>query len=495
MIKKTLIAVILSSLVIMLCGQSFSTIEHDVHRFTLDNGATLLVLPRTDVPIVNCVTIVDVGGVREEPGITGISHYLEHMAFKGTKTIGTTDYEAEKKSLEECHRIFDEILAERAKGENADSERLLALEQDLEKAVEQANEYVIDNEFARILDLNGSKYLNAGTSFDLTMYTVSLPSNKIELWMLMEADRFNNPVFRQFYSERDVIMEEKRMYEGSPLYRFANYFMKQAFIDNPYRNTLIGEEEDIKSLTEAQLREYFEQYYGAQNLVFSIVGDIQPEQALELANKHLAGIPARSQNEPVEFEEPEQTEERFFSYEDLSQPYIMIGYHVPPASHPDAPVYSVIADILGQGRSSRLHRSLVEEKNLAAYSFSYTGAPGRVYDNLFIVAAVPMQDVASEDCILEIDRQIEIMQTEYVTAEELAGVKRRALKRSIDRLKSGLGLTIQLAYYESLFGDYRELFREMEKIEAVTKEDIMKVMNEAIIPENRTVGVLKPRAR
>lgn len=495
MIKRICLVVLISYMIILLAAQGFNTIEQDVRRFVLDNGATLLVLPRTDVPIINCVTLVDVGAVREVPGITGISHYLEHMAFKGTETIGTTNYEAEKIALEECHRIFDEILLERAKGDNADHERLSALNQELEDAVENANQYVVDNEFSRIMDLNGTKNLNAGTSFDMTMYTMSLPSNKLELWMLMEADRFTNPVFRQFYQERDVILEEKRMYEGYPAYRFSNAFMKEVFVKNPYGNTLIGEEEDLRSMTVEQLQDYFDTYYGARNLIFSIVGDVDPERALQLANKYLINIPAGMKNQPIVFEEPVQTEERLFEYEDYSQPYLMIGYHIPPASHPDYPIYSVIADIIGQGRSSRLNRALVEEKKIAAQAYSYSGTPGRVYENLFVILAIPMQDAAVEDCLVEIDNQIRIMQREYVTEDELKGVKKRALKSSVDRLKSGLGLSIQLAYYESLFGNYQKLFREMEKINQVTKDDVKRIMNERIVPENRTVGIMRPKER
>jgi predicted Zn-dependent peptidase len=495
MIIRSLIAVLLLSLVILLPAQSFTTIEEDVHRFVLDNGATLLVLPRTSVPIVYCATVANVGASREEPGITGISHYLEHMAFKGTETVGTTDFEAEHPALEECHRIFDNLLAERSKGVDADLELLTSLEQELEAAIEHANQYVIDNEFNRILDLNGSRNLNAATSMDMTMYMVSLPSNKLELWMLLEADRFTNPVFRQFYQERDVILEEKRMYDGSPTYRFASAFMKEAFLVNPYRNPLIGEEEDIRSITEAQLRAYFDRYYGAHNLVFSVVGDIEPERALELANKYLARIPSGERAEPVIFQEPEQLEERYFTYEDRSQPYIMISYSIPPASHPDFPVYSVIADILGQGRTSRIYRSLVEEKQLAAHAFSYNGTPGRLYENLLVISVIPMQDAQIEASLQEIDQQIAILQSEPVTTEELAGVKRRALMQSINRLESGLGLAIQLASNEALFGDYRELFSVIEKVENVTSEDIIRVMNETIVPENRTIGILTPETR
>jgi predicted Zn-dependent peptidase len=495
MFKRYLTTVFLLSLAILLSAQGLSTIEEDVHRFILENGATLLVLPRTNVPIINCATVANVGGSREEPGITGISHYLEHMAFKGTEQIGTTDIESELPILAECHRIFDEILIEQEKGKDADQELLASLEQELEDAIARADQYVVDNEFNKILDLNGSRRLNAATSMDMTMYTVSLPSNKLELWMLLEADRFSNPVFRQFYQERDVILEEKRMYDGSPTYRFANYFMKEVFDVNPYRNPLIGEEDDIRSITEAQLRAYFDKYYGARNLVFSIVGDVEPERALELANKYLAKIPAGERAEPVVFEEPEQQEERLFSYEDRSQPYIMIGYKIPPASHPDFPIYSVIADILGQGRTSRIYQALVEEKQLAAHVYSYNGAPGKVYENLFLINVIPMQDASLEECLEEIDRQLAILQNEPVTSEELAGVKRRVLMRSINRLESGLGLAVQLAYNEALFGDFGELFSELEKVDNVTEEDIIRIMNEVLVPENRTIGILTTESR
>ena len=495
MLKRTILTVLLSSLVILLISQSFSTIQQDVLKYELDNGATLLLLPRTGSPIIHCVTLLDVGAVREVPGITGISHFLEHMAFKGTENIGTTDYEAEKLALDECHRIFDEILAERAKDDNADQLVLTRLDQELQEAIEIANQYVIDNEFSRILDLNGGTRLNAGTSYDLTMYTVSLPSNKIELWMLLEADRFSNPVFRQFYQERGVIQEEKRMSESSPLSRFAQEFMKQAFAVNPYRNVIIGSEEDLRALTERQLRQYFEQYYGATNLVFTIVGDVEPERALYLANKYLAEIPTGNKNERLDFEEPEQTEERVFIYEDMAQPFLYLGYQIPPADHPDYPVFSVIADILGQGRSSRLHRALVEESNLMAQVFSYSGAPGRIYDNLFVIGGIPLQDSSLDDCLATIDHQIGLMQSQVVTDSELQGVKRRALKRSIDRLKSGLSLSIQLAMYQSLFGDYQELFREIERVEQVSKDDIVRVMNSYLVPENRTVGILETKER
>ena len=496
MIKRIIMGVLLSLISVMLLGQSYSTIEQDVHRFTLENGATLLVLPRTNVPIVHCVTLVDVGSTREEAGIRGISHYLEHMAFKGTETIGTTDFAAESFALEESNRIFDEILAERAKGENADPEVLVRLEQELEEAIEYAGQYVIDNEFSRIMDLNGSKNLNAGTGVDLTMYTMSLPSNKLELWMLMESDRFINPVFRQLHQERDVILEEKRMYDSYPSFRFAKEFVINYFSENPYRHPIIGYEEDIKSITERQMRDYFESHYGAQNLVFSIVGDVQPERALELANIYLARIPAGSKNEPVTFNEPAQTEERLFIHEDLSQEsIIMIGYTVPPMQHPDFPIYNVISDILGQGRSSRLHRALTEDNRYVSRSFSYAGSPGRVNDNLFVILAYPLPGVEIDVCLEEIDRQIHRLQTEPVSEEELAGVIKRATMRSIQRLRSGLGLSIQLASYESLFGGYQELFREMEMVEKITPADIMRVANEALVPENRTVGILQPKER
>lgn len=495
MVNKYLKAIPISLMALaVLCCSLLAAIEEQVERHKLDNGATLLLLPIEGVPIVSCITINDVGGVREEPGITGISHYLEHMAFKGTETIGTKDIAAEKEALDRCHAIFDQILEERKKGDEADQEKLEELQVKLDEAVEYANQYIIENEFNEILQRNGGRGLNAGTGQDMTMYSVSLPSNKVELWMLMEAERFTKPVWREFYQERDVILEERRMIYSNPVRAFMNDFAHYKLRENPYRYSVIGFEEDIENFRVKDIENYFEKYYGAKNLVFAIVGDIDTETTLELAKKYLAEIPPGKKSGRVEFDEPEQTEERFFTQKSPAQPILIVGYHSPAATHSDYPTVRAIADILGQGRSSRLHQSLVEEKQLAVSAFAFPGFPGSAYENLFIVVVIPAPGIDLDDCLAEVDRQIDMMRTVTVRTEELEGVKKRALKSSYDRLRSRFGLAMQLAYYESLFGDYRLMFEELEETESITKEDIQRVMQTLFVPEKRTVGNLQTRS-
>ncbi|MCB5231342.1 MAG: pitrilysin family protein, partial [Candidatus Cloacimonas sp.] len=276
----------------------------------------------------------------------------------------------EQEWLQRCEVLFDEIRLERSKGSDADESKLEKLNKELQSAMANANEYVVDDEFSRFFEMNGGEGLNAATSYEMTIYMVNLPSNKLELWMLMEADRFTNPVFRQLYQEREVILEEKRMTESSPYTRFSQKFLENAFQEHPYRNPIIGTEEDIKSISNKEVRDYFEEHYGAENLVFVIVGDIEPDNVLELANRHLISIPKGEKNRPLSVVEPKQTEERRFVVEDSAQPYMMIGYKVPPGTHKDSKVYNVIADILGQGRTSRLYKVLVEEKKMAVSAFS-----------------------------------------------------------------------------------------------------------------------------
>jgi predicted Zn-dependent peptidase len=489
--KKVTLIVLAVSLIIALNGQTFKTIEKDIELHTLDNGARLILVPRPGVPIVNLVSFVDAGGVKEYPGITGVSHYLEHLAFKGTETIGTSDYEQEKIALDKCHEIFDLILEERSKGSEADSAEIDSLQGRLDKAIEEANEFVNDNEFSKTLELNGAMYLNAATGQDMTMYMVSLPANKIELWMLMEADRFTNPVFREFYAERQVILEEMRMINSNPFRKFLNELMGFAFRNNPYRYSIIGSEEDVTSMTVQKVEDYFEQHYGAKNLVFTIVGDFETEEVLRMANQYLATIPSRSLSPRIEFNEPEPSEEQYFTSQAQSQPYLVLSYYAPSAADPDFPVYRVIADIMGQGRSSRLHREMVEEKRLAVSTFAFNGMPGNAYDNLFIVGAIPAQGVTLQECIDGIDEIIREMKTEAVSQRELDGVKKRALRQSVERLRSGIGLGYQLATYESLTGDYRGLFRELQQTNDVTQDDIIRIMNRTFQSKNRIVGELQ----
>ncbi len=383
----------------LLFASGFEDFEKDVVKFKLENGATLLLLKRDDVPIIHCVTIADVGAVKEKEGKTGIAHFLEHLAFKGTETIGTTSYEKEKVALQKCDEIFSKILDERKKGENADSTKIDELNEELDAAVEKSNEFVIDNEFSKKVKKNGGKNLNAGTGQDMTMYYMSFPSNKLELWMALESDRFTNPIFRQFYQERKVILEEKRLHENSPTGKLVQEFVGTAYKVHPYKDPIIGYQEDIENITRQDIREFFEKHYGAQNLTFAIIGDIDIKNTKKLAQKYLEKIPKREESEDVAIVESSQKKPRTITLKRVSQPFLLVGYHIPNEVHPDAPAYNALADILGQGRSSRLHRKLVEDKKIAIRVFSFKGFPGSKYPGLFAAGAMPAQGHNIEECL------------------------------------------------------------------------------------------------
>src|SRR3984893_2462268 len=217
-------------------AQSLKDFEKRVTEFTLSNGMHFIVLERHDAPVVSFHSYVNAGAVDDPSGKTGLAHMFEHMAFKGTETIGTKNYAAEKKSMDEVERIYDQYDAERNKGQQADATKVEALDKELKAAMEKANSYVVPNEYPRIIEENGGVGLNAGTSEDSTEYYYNFPKNRLELWYLLESQRFYDPVFREFYKERDVVREERRMrVESSPQGRLVEALLATAFAPHPYR--------------------------------------------------------------------------------------------------------------------------------------------------------------------------------------------------------------------------------------------------------------------
>ena len=473
-------------------AQNLAQFEERMTEFTLDNGLTFLVLERHEAPVVSFHTYADVGAVDEVRGITGLAHLFEHMAFKGTKTVGTKDYEAEKVAMAKMDEIFLELKAERRKGDRSDKARLEQLQNQLKEAQEQAQQYLVHDEYEEVFSREGSSGFNAYTSQDATQYIVSLPSNKVELWMVMESDRFANPVLREFYKERDVVMEERRLsVESQPVGRLLEEFMGIAYKAHPYGDNIVGHMSDIATLTRAEAEAFFEKYYAPSNLTMAIVGDVDPDQVKALATKYFSQIPSRPKPDPVETVEPPQLGERRVVVDDPAQPFVLIGYHKPDIHHPDDAVFDAITDIVGMGRTSRLYKSLVKEKRIAVVASGFQGMPGTKYPNLFLFYAVPSRGHTNEECEEAIDAEIERLKSELVTPEELAKAKTRARASLIRQLASNSGLAAQLTFYEVITGDWRNLFKQLDKIEKVTAEDILRIASEYFTTKNRSVGIIQ----
>ena len=472
-------------------AEGFKDLQGRVVEKTLPNGLKVIILPRPEAPVASFVTYADVGGVNEQQNATGLAHIFEHMAFKGTTSVGTKDIEKELAAMKAEDEAFLALRAERNRRPAPDAERLKSLEAAFKVAQEEAQKYSETGEFDKIIEREGAQGINAFTAFDQTVYFYSLPSNKAELWAALEADRFSNPVLREFYKEKDVIMEEKRMGESSPTGRLFDDFFPVAYKAHMYRSFVIGHMSDLQHISRQDALNWFNTYYRAKNLTCAVVGDVDPAALLPVLEKHLGRIPAGVKPEgPVTVEPPQRAEKRVIM-EDKAQPFLVIGYHRPAVTHPDSAAYEALADILGGGRSSRLYTALVKEKKLAVQTASMPTIEGEKYPGLFVIFAVPNKGKSNAECEAAIYEELDRLQKETVTQEELDGVKARAKMKFIDSIDSNVGLGIQLAMAQNVHGDWREMFKALDKIDAVKAEDIQRVAKTLFLKSNRTVGLIE----
>jgi predicted Zn-dependent peptidase len=474
-------------------AQGFLGLENQVVEKTLSNGLKVILLPRPFAPVVSMVTYADVGGVDENQNATGLAHIFEHMAFKGTTTIGTKDYAKETKAMKKEDDAFRALRAERLRRPRPDEAEIKRLEEAFKKAQDEARAYVVPNELGDIIERTGGKGLNAFTSFDQTIYLYSLPSNKLELWATLEADRFTNPVLREFYKETDVIMEERRMAESRPVTRLLIDFMPTAFAASMYRSFVIGWASDIEATTRQQAEAWFDKYYRAKNLTAVVVGDVDPETAMPMLERTLGSIPAGKKPDPIVTVEPPQRAEKRLIMEDPSQPFLVIAYHKGGINDPDNAVYEAINDILAEGRSSRMYKSLVTDKKLALYTGSFTGL-GQKYPGLYVFMAMPNKGKTNAECEAAIYEEIEKLKSHPVSEEELQAVKAKEKKKFLDKIDSNMGLAQELAFAQNLEGDWREMFRFLDKIDKVTAADIQRVAKATFVKSNRTVGMIETTA-
>ncbi len=468
-------------------------LESRVVQRTLPNGLTVILLPRPMAPVISMVTYAAVGGVDEIQNATGLAHVFEHMAFKGTTTVGTKDYAMEAEAMKREDEAFLALRAERLRRPKPDEGKLKALEEAFTKVQDEARAFVVPNEIGDIVERAGGQGLNAFTSFDQTVYVLSLPSNKLELWATLEADRFTKPVLREFYKEKDVIMEERRMAESQPTGRLFIDFMPVAFEAAMYRSFVIGWTSDLRALTRAQAEAWFAKYYGARNLTAVIVGDVDPATAAPMLERTLGTIPAGEKPGPVVTVEPPQRAEKRILMEDPSQPFLLIGYHTGDINDPDHAVYEAITDVLADGRSSRIYKSLVTDKRLAVFAGAFTGL-GEEYPGLFVFVAVPNRGKSNAECEAAIYEEIEKLKAQPVSDGELQAVKAKEKRKFLGSIDSNMGLATALASAQNLKGDWREVFRWLARIDKVTPADIQRVATATFVKSNRTVGTIETAA-
>ena len=476
-------------------AQDLKSFEQRTTTKVLSNGLTLIVSERPEAPVFSYSTFIDAGDVNDPSGQSGLAHMFEHLAFKGTSEIGTTDYAAEKIALDKVEAANYAYEAEYLKAVGRDEKKLTELNKQLKAAEAEAHKFVIPNQFTDVAERNGAEGLNASTGLDETQYFWSMPENRLELWAWLESSRLADTVPREFYKERDVVVEERRMRtDSNPIGRLVEQFLATAYVAHNYGRSGIGWPSEVGQINATEAMAFHKKYYVGSNIVVAVVGDVKASDVLPMLEKYFSRVPAGPKPEEMTTVEPKQFAEKTVTIREQTQPFYVEGYHRPDYRDPDDSVYDAISDILSNGRVSRLYRSLVRDAQIAAEAQGFSPFPGDKYPGLFALYAVPLPGHTPAEMRDAIHKEINKLKTADVTDEELAMFKTRTRAGLLRGLADNQGLANSLTQYQTRFGDWRELFRQLDRVDKVTKADIRRVASQVFVASNRTEAWIETEA-
>ena len=468
-------------------AQDLKSFEQRITTKVLPNGLTLIVCERQEAPVFSYSTFIDAGDVNDPSGESGLAHMFEHLAFKGTSEIGTTDYADEKVALAKVEAANNAYEAEYLKAVGRDEHKLAELEKAFKEATDEAHKFVIPNQFTDIAERNGAEGVNASTGLDETRFFWSMPENRLELWAWLESSRLADTVPREFYKERDVVIEERRMRtDSNPNGRLFEQFVATAYVAHNYGRSNIGWPSEVSQINATEAMEFHKKYYVGANIVVAVVGDVKASEAMPMLERYFSRILAGPKPEEMTTVEPKQFAEKTVAIREATQPIYMEGYHRPDYHDPDDAVYDAISDIMSNGRVSRLYRSLVRDQQIAAGAEGVSPYPGGKYPGLFVFFAVPLPGHTPAEMRDAIHKEIDKLKTADVSDEELAMYKTRTRADLLRGLADNQGLANNLAEYQTRFGDWRELFLQLDRVDKVTKADIRRVANQVFVAGNRT---------
>src|SRR5271170_6292249 len=479
----------------LLCAQSLQEFEKKVTEFTLPNGMRFLIIERHEAPVVSFHTYVNVGSVDDPSGESGIAHMFEHMAFKGTPTIGSKNWAKEKAALAAIEVVYDKLDQEKNKGYRADPKKIAELEAQVKDAIATADSFVEENEYDRIVESNGGVGMNAGTGEDSTNYFYSFPENRIELWFYLESERFLHPVFREFYKERDVVREERRMrVESSPQGLLVEALLATAFEAHPYRVMPGGWGSDIDNFRANEAALFYKKYYTPGNITIGIAGDVNPVEAKRMAERYFGRIPKAPLPPMVRTVEPKQEGEKRVAVESPAQPFLTVAYKRPSQYSPDDAVLDVLSDILSGGRTGLIYKELVRDKKIALGAGSQDTFPSGKYPSLFLFYVIPSTGHSIEENEKALYAIIEHVKKDKVDDGTIMRVRTKLRAALIRKLDSNSGLASELCSYSVSFGDWRKLFTELQEYDKVTADDVQRVAKQYLIEDTRTVVFTKAPA-
>jgi predicted Zn-dependent peptidase len=491
----------LSLVAIVLCAYVVAAQKVPVQEIVLDNGMRVLLVPRKGDPNVAAGWIARVGSVNERPGITGLSHLFEHMMFKGTHAVGTKNIDENLKLIKEMDAVRAELRQEEqslirkarlgeikdAKDPQYRSARHKELLAKFNELTKREKELMVKDEFDRIYTTAGGSGMNAGTSYDFTVYFINVPANKLELWFWMESDRLRNPVFREFYSERDVVHEERRLRtDSTPTGKFNELYDSMFWQSSPYGWPVVGWPSDLEGITREEALDYFAVNYAPNNLTACLVGDIDPDRAVALAKQYFGRLPRGPREpEPVRTAEmPQLAEKRMVAYAETN-PQARVRYHTVAEGHADAFALDILGSVLS-GRTGRLYKALVLQQGIANSVNAFQNS--LKYEGVFEMNGVAKPGKSPEEVEQALYKEIEKLQKELVDPNELQKVKNQYAANTFRGIQSNFGLMVQLLLRDNLRG-WETINTDPAKHQAVTPEDIRRVANAYFKPENRTIAI------
>lgn len=479
--------IVLILLTVITCLYSFE-LKIPVHYDTLGNGLRVIIVPDTNVAVVSCRLYYFMGSIYEGPGTSGLSHMYEHMLFKGTRIMGTTDYEMEKKYIASIDSLDNLISKLRKQGIPETDSQFASYRDQIFSILEKQRKYIKKDEIWETYLKHGGTQLNAWTGDDMTAYIVTLPQNKVELFFWIESDRMLNPVLREFYSERDVVTEERRMrYENRPKNRYWEKLNAHFYLAHPYRLPTIGWMSDIRAYSRSKLRDHVNLYYTPDNALIVLVGNVKAKKMMKLTKKYFGKIPrAQVPKEEIVTREPSPIGETRFTVYDDAQPRIDIMYHTPGYPHDDLYNLDVIQEILS-GRSGRLYKRLVDEEKSCTNAGA--GSAVRLHNGYFHIWATLKENADPETVEKAILDEIDKLQKQQPSEREMERIKNSIWMYFITRLKSLEVVSDQLAYFERL-RTWKDLLEYPKRIEAVTRESIPEIAESYFPPKLKTVGLL-----
>jgi predicted Zn-dependent peptidase len=479
--------ILLASWPALLAAQEAREFEKRVTEFTLPNGLQFLLVERHDAPVVSFHTYIRAGSADDVTGHTGLAYLTNRALFAGTENIGSRNWSEERKALDAVEETYDRLEAEQSLGPKANVSRMETLQTQVRLAIGTAERYGLSNAYKSVLDENGASKLLYNTTPDATECSYSLPSNKVELWFLMESQRLLRPALRDFYIERATVGEEaqKRTESTSQRHLLAT-LAAAAFQAHPYRNPVSGWPSDLAGLRRTEARAFFERYYVPGNVVISLVGDVNAGEVKTLAAKYFGSWSAKPLPPLIRTSEPPQSGPKTVTIESSGNPLAVVGYKRPSEFDKDDAAFDLLRIILGEGKGSLLQKELIGDKRLAQRADAIATFPAGRYPSLFVFVLVPSQGHTVEENQRALDEFLNRLKVQTLDVNILSRAKAQARTALLNRLAGNDGLAAMLAVSQGNYGDWHRLFNSTDEIDKVTSEDLQRVLIKYFVPSSRT---------